>query len=194
MNDPNMPIKLIRTSYGHADNERIDYLRAVIRPHHITNRDRVNFPTSGYLNDYFIQIRNDGDERGHLVAAQFSGPAEWYNLSPQNARVNRESGFLAITTDWYGTECEVRRFLDKGGDRFVLWVINVSFVGASNRPDIYHLEASFFEGRNLVESIDTRIRNPFLREDSSFWICKSCRSNRHQHDELRKTGEGCSRD
>lgn len=192
-NEFNMPIRLVETSYGQGDHERVTYLRAVIQPHHVNNGDRINFPHSGYLNDYFVHASAPGDERGHLVGSQFSGPAEWYNLSPQNARVNRNAGYQSITTDWYGTECEVRRFLDQGGDRFVLWVVNMNYVADSNRPDTYRLQASFFEGTQLVDVIDTTIRNPFLREDSTFWICRQCRGSRHLHDELRKRGEGCSR-
>lgn len=185
-NDPNNPIREIHTTYGQADHERVTYIRAVITPHHINNGDRINFPTTGHLGTYYQEAMAPGDERGHLVASQFSGPAVWYNLSPQNARVNRNAGYQSITTDWYNTECEVRRFLDQGGNRSVIWEVDMNYVRDSNRPDTYHLRVAFMEGNRNAYGIDTTIRNPFLREDSTFWICRECRSSRHDN-------YGCSR-
>lgn len=173
------PIEEVYTSYGLNDHERVTYIRAVIRPNHINTAGRNNFPRSGILNNYFQAGMAQGDERGHLVGSQFSGPAEWYNLSPQNMRVNRNAGYQSIITDWYETECEVRRFLNQGGDRCVTWEVTMNYEGNSNRPTSFHLQVNFYENGNRLNAIDTNIDNPLLRDDSTFWICRVCRSNRH---------------
>lgn len=194
-NDPNMPIRVVDTSAGQDNRQRIDHLYAEIYPRHVTTRQRVNFPRSGPVEELFRGISAQGDQRGHLVASQFSGPPRWYNLSPQNSRVNRNRGYQSITTDWYGTECEVREFLQQGGNRYVTWTVDMSYIGNSNRPNEYHLRVNYIENGSNISSIDTRLHNPFLTEASTFWICSTCRSNRHEHDELRRRGlieEGCS--
>lgn len=174
----NMPIKRVETSFGKGNLERIDHLRAEIHPRHITTKQRVNFPTSGPIERKYQAVKEPGDERGHLVASQFSGPAEWYNLSPQNSRVNRNLGYQSITTDWYGAECEVRKFLgEAGGNRYVSWTVDMTYVGDSNRPRQYHLKVDFIKNGRIEKSIDTRIRNPLKSEDSTFWICRTCRSD-----------------
>lgn len=186
-NDNHMPIRLVETSMGAGGEERIMSLHAEIRPHHVTTNQRVNFPTSGPLEKHFKKVKAPGDERGHLVASQFSGPPQWYNLSPQNSRVNRNLGYQSITTDWYGAECEVRQFLQHGGNRYVSWTVSMTYKGASNRPNDYHLRVKFVEnGRETGRPIDARIHNPTKSQDSTFWICRTCRSNMHGHN-------GCTR-
>lgn len=172
-----MPIRVVETSIGRGGLERIAHLQAEIYPRHKTTNQRVDFPTSGEIEKYFKAIKADGDERGHLVGSQFSGPPKWYNLSPQNARVNRNAGYQSLTTDWYGTECEMAKFLAQGGKRFVSWTVDMTFIGDSNRPNEYHLQVDFFDGKKKIDSIDTHIENPFLKQDSTFWICRSCRTN-----------------
>lgn len=54
------------------------------------------------------------------MASQFSGPPIRQNLSPQSPAVNRNLGLRSITVDWFNTEAEVRRFLDMGGNRYVM--------------------------------------------------------------------------
>lgn len=176
-NEKNMPIKVVETSKGQGGQERIIHLNADIKPSHRRSNDRVNFPRSGKIEKYFKAIKADGDERGHLVASQFSGPPQWYNLSPQNARVNRNAGYQSLTTDWYGTECEVSKFLSQGGNRHVSWTVDMTYILDSNRPDEYHLQVDFFNGNKKLKSIDSLIRNPFKKEDSTFWICRTCRTN-----------------
>lgn len=100
-NEPNMPIRVVQTSFGQGNRERIDHLYAEIHPKHLSKNNSMNFPTSGSVEDWYKGIRAPGDERGHLVSSQFSGPPNWYNLSPQNARVNRDRGHMSISTDWY---------------------------------------------------------------------------------------------
>lgn len=185
-NDPHMPIVLVETSIGRGNLERIAYLRADIYPRHKTTNQRVNFPTSGPIEKYFKAIKAPGDERGHLVASQFSGPPQWYNLSPQNARVNRNLGYQSLTTDWYGSECEVAKFLGLGGKGHVLWTVSMKFIGDSNRPNEYYLQADFYDGNKKVNSIDSHIHNPFKSQDSTFWICRSCRGSGSH-------GQSCSR-
>lgn len=184
-NSQDMPINKVETSFGKDHLERIDYLRAEIHPRHVTTNQRVNFPTSGALGQKFENIKEPGDERGHLVGSQFSGPPEWYNLSPQNSRVNRNLGYQSITTDWYGTECEVRKFLDQGGSRHVVWEVYMTYQGDSNRSHEYHLKVDFIKNGKIEKSIDTRIRNPTKSQNSTFWICRTCRSSGHH---------SCSRD
>lgn len=190
VDEPNNPVKEVHTGFGVFNHEHVTYLRAVIRPNHLTNKNRVEFPAS--TNDYFVEAMAPGDQRGHVLAAQFSGPPKWYNLTPQNARVNRNAGFQSLATDWYGTECEVRRFLNKGGNRSVWWEVTMRYLGNSNRPDTYFLQVGFYRGSIRESGIETAIRNPFRSQDSSSWICLSCGINRQENDELREKGEGCT--
>ena len=179
-NDSQHPIQKVKTSFGQGNRERIDELTAIIQYHHIRANQRVSFPLSGELETKYQAIKADGDERGHLVASQFSGPPEWFNLSPQNQRVNRNVGYNSITKDWYGTECEVRKFLDGGNGRSIKWQVKMKYDGNSNRPKEYRLKVSFYEnGKEKRNDIETTIKNPLCREDSNFWICRSCRNNRH---------------
>lgn len=179
-NERNMPIKRVVFSFGQGPRKRVDYVEAEIYPRHLTDQKRDDFPGPA-LNEYFRGIRAPGDERGHLVGPQFSGPGQWYNLSPQNARVNRHIDYQCITTDWYGAECEVRKFLGESTNRYVSWIVNNTFIEDSNRPHEYHLQVTFYENSRKVDSIDSHSNNPFKKEDSNFWICKYCRPNRHVH-------------
>lgn len=108
------------------------------------------------------------------MASQFSGPPIRQNLSPQAPRVNRNLGYRSLTTDWFNTEAEVRRFLDLGGNRYVIWSVAMSYIGNSNRPHEYHLQVAFQndDAGTSWRPIDTRIANPLLREESTFWTCR----------------------
>lgn len=172
------PIQVVKTSIGRGGHERIVYLYADIFPNHLTTNDRMNFSTSGEVQTYFEAIKADGDERGYLVGPQFSGQPKWFNLSPQNIRVNRNAGYRSITTSWYGIECEVKKFLIPHSKRHVTWRVNMLFMGNSNRPHAYHLQVEFFDANKSLKWIDTHIRNPLKKQDSTFWICRGCSTYR----------------
>lgn len=114
---------------------------AIINPQHLRRGrgSRVSFSSSGQIGRYFQAISARGDERGHIVASTFSGPPAWHNLSPQNARANRNMDYQSITTDWFGTEC-----------------------------DEYRLRVKFLPNGKTVNRIDTRIHNSFLSGNSRF--------------------------
>lgn len=179
-----MPIVNASTSFGDHGLERVDEIFAQIYPRHNLPRayygrhERVNFSRSGDIEIRFQSIRAFGDERGHLVASQFSGPPRWYNLSPQNARVNRHEGFFSLSHSWFEAECEVRQFLHPGANRYVNWRVEMDYNGTSNRPYQYHLMVNFFDNGKEIWNIDTTIDNPTLKDDSSFWICKRCRTSK----------------
>lgn len=184
------PIHLVETSTGRGGNLRINYLEAVIQVRHLRSGGRVNFPRSGLVEQHFKAIKAPGDERGHLVASQFSGPPTIYNISPQNARVNRNKNYQSLNTDWFGAECEVAQFLGKGGNRFVMWSVTMSYIGDLNRPNEYRLQARFVSNGKTVTQIDTRLHNPFLNQDSTFWICSRCHRSRHG----RQAGDICHKE
>lgn len=177
-NQRDNPIKVVMTSIGHDGHERIVYLYADIYPFHKSNKGQMDFNTTGEVEKYFQAIKADGDVRGHLVASQFSGPPKWFNLSPQNARVNRNEELQSINKVWYGIECEVAKFLEMDSKRHVTWRVNMRFSGDSNRPYVYHLQVEFFNSNKSLKSIDTHIRNPLEKHDSTFWTCRSCRTYR----------------
>lgn len=178
--DPKNPIKRVETSIGRKGLERIDRVYAEIYPSHLSKK-RTNFAKSGALGKKFKQISEPGDERGHLVGSQFSGPAKWYNLSPQSAQVNRNAGRVSILTDWYKTEAEVAHYLKKGGQRFVKWSVDNSHHGSSNRPHEHDLRVHFFkDGKELRgRAIHAKISNPKQSETSRFRICQR-RNNRRR--------------
>lgn len=174
-NEYSMPITKVESSIAVHNNERVDYIEATILPRHISKQSRIDFPTGGPLDEKFLLTRHPGDERGGLIGSQFSGPPEWYNLSPYNARANRKTGYRAITADWFKLECAIRLFLNKGsqgGERFVTWKGNQTYVGDSNRPDSYFVSVEFNHNGEVVETKKEKFRNPFLREDSNFYTCK----------------------
>lgn len=142
INEDGNPIRSVSTSNGQGGLERVTHLRAEIRPEHVTRR-RTSFPSS--MTPRFSQIRAPGDERGHLVASQFSGPPEWYNLSPQSRRVNRNFQNRWIIDDWFNAEHRVRDFLDLGGDRQVNWTVDMNYIDDSNRPHEYRLDVEYLE-------------------------------------------------
>lgn len=172
--DPYMPIRSVEISHGVGDHVRITSLYAEIYPRHLTNRQRIDFPTRGETEMWFREISYEGDMHGHLVAGQFSGPPEWFNLSPQNIRVNRNRPFESITTEWFHIDCEVRQFLEQDGDRYVSWTVDISYPGDSNRPNDYHLHVDFIENGRRRKDINVTVHNPFQHEDRNFWNCYSC--------------------
>lgn len=91
------PIKRVRfTKWGPGPNDkRVEHLEAEIHPKHLKTK-RTNFPHSGSLNKAFLAVKGPGDERGHIIASQFSGPVKWYNLTPQHATLNRFSFFFLV--------------------------------------------------------------------------------------------------
>jgi len=119
------PIYLVTTDLGPGNFERVSSLRARIYPHHVRERDRVSFPRSGLTERRFNVMREGNDERGHVLASQFSGPPEWNNLVPQTPRVNRNYQVRYITTDWFGAEYRVREFLIGGSLRYVDWDVDM---------------------------------------------------------------------
>lgn len=109
------------------------------------------------------------------MGSQFSGPTNIYNLSPQSPTVNRNEGNRSITVDWFRTECDAARFLKKGGNRYVNWTVDMTYVGTSNRPDEYHLQVIFQDDDNPEHThwpddgyfygpVDAHIRNTFYGE------------------------------
>lgn len=152
------PIKRVEYSHGQGGEKRVHKLYAEIRS---TTDQRTSFPTSGEIERWYQAIRADGDERGHLVASQFKGPIEWYNLSPQHKAVNRNVKIRHILVDWFNTEKEVREFLDASNNRHVSWTVDMTFDGDSNRPENYRLQVKFFENNSEVlhKSIDTTLPN-----------------------------------
>lgn len=187
-NDPSIPIHLVETNKGQGGILRVTYLEAVIKPQHLKSRARVNFPRSGEVEKHFKAVRAQGDERGHLVGSQFSGPPTIFNLSPQSPRVNRNLNFQAITTDWFKTECEVAKFLAKGGNRFVMWSVTLSYMGTLNRPTEYRLQVQMVSNGKTIDRIDTRLQNPLLNKKSTFWICSKCKDGRRGP---RQAEDGC---
>lgn len=176
-NQRDNPIRVVKTSIGRGGHERIAYLYADIHPYHKSAKGRISFPTSGKVKKYFQAIKADGDVRGHLLAPRFSGPPKWYNLSPQNAQVNRNARYQSITREWYATECEVANFLSQGGNQHVSWTVNMTFTDDSNRPDEYHLQIGFLEENIPRYSINIYILNPLKSPNSSLWICRRCHLN-----------------
>lgn len=180
------PIQDVSTSTAENGGfERVDGLNARIYPFHHLNSERVNFPTSGPIEARFRAMKTDKDERGHLVASQFSGPPEWYNLSPQSMRVNRNAQYQSLTTDWYGTECKVAEYLSEGrqiqGDsqRHVIWTVNMTYDGDSIRPKEYKLQVEFWDGLRHLEAEDIQgdIPNTPQSEGDSLWVCRGCRGS-----------------
>lgn len=146
---------------------RVDHLEADIYPRHLGQK-REDFSTNGRLQTRWLQMKQDNDERGHLVAAQFGGPAEWYNMAPQHKRVNYNRGGRQILTDWANTEKTVKDFIRGGVDRHVRWVVDMKYKLDSIRPDEFTLNVYFFE--NGVEKPHRGLSlNNIDNEGTRFW-------------------------
>lgn len=185
-----MPIRVVETEIGVHGSERITRVYAEIYPRHVTNNARVNFPRSGDIERWYQTIRTPGDERGHLVASQFSGPPSWYNLSPQSPRVNRNAGYESITTDWFCTETEVRNFLQLSTSRNVIWIVDLVYQANSDRPVRYRLRVIFLMNDGSTHEIDTNLENPLLSQESTFWTCRN-RSRRAKNANLNQNYLQC---
>lgn len=173
------PITSVVTDKGKGGQLRVISLEAKITPDHL--KTKMHFPRTGKVQQHFLAVKSDGDERGHLLGAQFSGPPDILNLSPQSPVVNRNEGYQALTTDWYNTECEVAEFLGKGGDKdYVSWKVTMSYDGDSNRPKEYHLQVDKVSEGKSQGAIDTKLGNPLQSQQKkgSFWVCGKCRSNK----------------
>lgn len=173
-NDENNPVQNFQTSYGWSGIERVDNIFAVIKPRHLTKRAK-NFPSK--LNERFNNIKFSGDEKGHLIGPQFSGPDEWYNLSPQNIRVNRNAELDSVTPGWFRTECEVAKFLADREQNYVTWDVHMEYAGESNRPYVYLLRVKFYKGDVEVNESSTSNSNPFVNNDK-IYTCKGCSSSK----------------
>lgn len=160
--DPNNPIKRVEYTVGANNVKLVKKLHAEIRASHYKKNDRHSFTKSGEPERIFRATSAPGDERGHLVASMFSGPTEWYNLSAQSKRVNRNVGSRWLITDWYGCEAEVRDFLEGGENRCVSWDVDVNYGDAArpNRPKSYRLRINYYEnGRHTGAASDTTLQN-----------------------------------
>lgn len=134
------PITSYTTDIGDGGLERVTQLKAEIRPEHIAS-GRTSFPSSAGARFNMAQ----GDELGHIVGSQFSGPIEWYNLTPQSSFVNRNVGGERVVSDWYKTERKARKYLGLGGNRQVNWNVNMDYNDGSNRPSYYRLSVDYLE-------------------------------------------------
>lgn len=190
--DASHPVRSIKTSRGVNNFERVDRLVAKIYPFHHLNADRVDFPKTVEINTRFDAMKVAGDERGHLVASQFSGPPKWYNLSPQSMRVNRNAGFQSVTSDWYSAECEVADYLAENknrnfevqGDskRHVDWTVDMIYEGNAIRPKEYRLQVDFWDGNQKTQpGIVATISNKAQAASDTQWICRKCRRD-HEYE------------
>lgn len=151
VNEPGNPITSYTTSTGRNGIERVTHLEAVIRTDHV-GVSRRSFGTD--INHAFALSSNPGDERGHLLGSQFSGPPVLYNLGAQTRQVNRNVGFESVLDTWYGEERKVRTFLDMGGDRKVNWKVDLLYNDDSNRPSEYRLDVEYFLDGKAIRSGD----------------------------------------
>jgi hypothetical protein len=74
------------------------------------------------------------DDGGHLIAAQFNGPADIDNLVPQNSQINRRGGV------WYEMETEWANALKEIPPKKVSVSIEPIYSNNSMRPDSFILE------------------------------------------------------
>lgn len=154
-NEAHNPVRSILVHRTSENFERVERLEAEIRPdhvEHVVENGRVNFPTR--LNQRFTQMKRQNDEKGHLVGAQFSGPAEWYNLSPQTSRVNRNVNGVWLHEDWFKTEGKAREFLNLGGERKVNWTVRMEYTdGNAIRPTGFHLDVKYLENGTQTRNL-----------------------------------------
>jgi hypothetical protein len=111
-----------RTSFSDQWNNRMRYLNA--RGYN----NPINFPK---------------DHKGHLVASQFNGPIDWYNLVPQSPLLN-----LGL---WKENENTVKKWLlDYAGScPFVIWRVAINYnIKQSNRPKGFKLVIEYISDDN----------------------------------------------
>ena len=82
------PVTEFRTSRGSGGHERVDSLTAIIYQKHLKPKEdmRRTFPRTVAFEDRFGAIKAEGDERGHLVASQFSGPQDSHESTREPRR------------------------------------------------------------------------------------------------------------
>lgn len=186
----NQPITEYWTNTGEGNLDRVTRIVAIIRPGHLGRR-RTNFGND--FDDLFERISEDGDDRGHLVASQFGGPAVWYNLSPQSPKVNRNLQTRHCLNDWCKVESEMKNYLQTPGEprddsKYVIYTVKMSYVGTSNRPDMYELMVKFMRDPAVLEfDIEAGIKNPLPGEKVSFSFCRKCK-NENSNPECDKCG------
>lgn len=140
----------------------------IVPGHIVPAGGRRDFRRDRATNTLFQRISVGDDERGHIVASQFSGPPEWYNLTPQSPKINRNEGTRHIIADWFNNERGVREYLEPNGalatdGRYVIW--NVSMIYDNGdfryRPTAYLLSVKNMTVDDRVFSeIYTSIPNP----------------------------------
>lgn len=142
------PIRSIEVSNvsvaGIGNFKRVNRLKAVICPKHIRANGRVDFPRNQAFLARFEAMRHENDEKGHLVASQFSGPPTWYNLSPQTKEVNRNVHVRHLIENWFSAEQIVRNFLVLEGDRQVNWDVEMIYADENAlRPQRFKIHIDF---------------------------------------------------
>lgn len=171
------PVREFVTSPGLKGVVRVESIFAVIKTRHIKLANERE-SLSPEVDDHFNQMKIGKDEKGHLVAATFSGPSRWYNIVAMNKRVNRNVGKEEDGmpySDWLLQENGVRDFLSYGlkspglespgrPTRWVKWKVQLIYDNNSNRPKEFILEVQKYErgAKNPVSTHRSTIQNPIL--------------------------------
>jgi len=154
---PDIPVRQVCTQSG-----LVRSIDALILARHFRRGpgSRVNFPSSLTRSREYQRAKLPGDEAGHLVGSQFSGPPTAWNLSPQNRAVNRNAGSRFLISDWYGAEREVARYFETAGPNGqARWRVDLSYNDRAHptRPSEFRLRVDF--GRGGPSPLETRILN-----------------------------------
>nr|WP_253957951.1 DNA/RNA non-specific endonuclease [Metabacillus halosaccharovorans] len=86
------------------------------------------------------------DDGGHLIGAQFNGPADIDNLVPQNSQINRRGGV------WYNMETEWANALKEVPPKKVSVNIKPIYSNNSMRPDSFTIRYQI-EGKRQVRLV-----------------------------------------
>lgn len=165
--DPNNPITEVvwedappRAGLGNV--RIVRSMRAIIR--HVVARTPI--PNAIWTRMEDMEYLPGTDERGHLLAASFQGPNEWYNFAPQTNVLNRNFGFGGEPVEgswWFRMEARIRNFLRSPGADHVEWVMVITYddLADSRRPTGYGLVFYMYNaaGQMVDESGDMFFNN-----------------------------------
>ncbi|XP_060535058.1 type VII secretion system protein EssD-like [Cylas formicarius] len=103
---------------------------------------RTDFKSSRFDTRMTQLDKRPGDEKGHILASVFGGPAEIWNLAPQADNVNKRLlKKNSILVGWYECEKWIQGNLENGAHLPVRAIMRLTYENNNCRPTYWSIEA-----------------------------------------------------
>lgn len=120
---------------------RAVYVHAKIYPRHLGTGARRNSRVARKV----VALGKPGDHAGHIVAKVLGGNMAYYNLFPQNPRINLGKWKSEVET-------HMSKFLRQNRNNYIDFKVTLRYSGTSTRPTGLNFECRFYNGNRLVNA------------------------------------------